>query len=53
MRQKCCTHFIVAAVLIVVAAILGGAFLAVDLAGVQSQIPNFRVMLHLQSLVGG
>ena len=41
----------IAAVLVVVAAILRRALLAVDLARVQAEVPDFRVVLDLETLV--
>lgn len=44
-------YLVIAAVLVVVAAILGGALLAVDLARVEPEVPDLRVVLDLEPLV--
>lgn len=45
------TYFVVAAIFVIVSAILGRAFLAVDLPRFEAQVPNLRVVFHLQSLI--
>ena len=51
-EEKRETDFVIAAVFVVISTVLWCTFLAVNLARIEAQVPNLRVVLHLQSLVG-
>ena len=50
-KKKEETDFVIAAVFVVISTVLWCTFLAVNLARIEAQVPNLRVVLHFQSLV--